>query len=393
MNWIDISLVEFDYFFMHTHTHSYFGWEMLLHVTVCVFLFDLECIDFHTIHTYVYTNRCIFQMHCSAQHCSPLPKSSHLYAKWRYVCVRVRPILSDALRTKQPENRLATSYRILLVTIRWLSFHCFVVIVIYKFSAHKSNESSVETERNRCMLLSERRHCGNARHKFRKFGLVCWSISRMQSTTSTLLPFILPFVMICSELLYEHIFVLKIFCLNYLCLTKYNWSKIFNSLHFSLLSLQFNQDLYSTSGVPLTSSSASVSSHSPCSPILPQSVALNATQTGGSTTIPTIPLGSLHRSIAKEEDLSSVTRQSDNDGMYPFNSIQFFSLTFKCHTVASLSPWCTWKRQARLFFTRPLFQPAWICMVFSWFLSPRFFLAGLLLLFICIDRSIISGMN
>lgn len=78
--------------------------------------------------------------------------------------------------------------------------------------------------------------------------------------------------------------------------------------------LQFNQDLYSTSGVPLTSSSASVSSHSPCSPILPQSVALNATQTGGSTTIPTIPLGSLHRSIAKEEDLSSVTRQSDNDG-------------------------------------------------------------------------------
>lgn len=77
---------------------------------------------------------------------------------------------------------------------------------------------------------------------------------------------------------------------------------------------QFNQDLYSTSGVPLTSSSASVSSHSPCSPILPQSVALNATQSGGSTTIPTIPLGSLHRSIAKEEDLSSVTRQSDNDG-------------------------------------------------------------------------------
>lgn len=72
--------------------------------------------------------------------------------------------------------------------------------------------------------------------------------------------------------------------------------------------------MYSTSGVPLTSSSASVSSHSPCSPILPQSVALNATQTGGSTTIPTLPLGSLHRSIAKEEDLSSVTRQSDNDG-------------------------------------------------------------------------------
>lgn len=77
---------------------------------------------------------------------------------------------------------------------------------------------------------------------------------------------------------------------------------------------QFNQDLYSTSGVPLTSSSASASSHSPCSPILPQAVALNATQSGGSTTIPTLPLGSLHRSIAKEEDLSSVTRQSDNDG-------------------------------------------------------------------------------
>lgn len=87
--------------------------------------------------------------------------------------------------------------------------------------------------------------------------------------------------------------------------------------------MQFNQDLYSTSGVPLTSSSASVSSHSPCSPILPQSVALNATQTGGSTTIPTIPLGSLHRSIAKEEDLSSVTRQSDNDGT-------FFILIYIC---------------------------------------------------------------
>jgi len=41
--------------------------------------------------------------------------------------------------------------------------------------------------------------------------------------------------------------------------------------------LQFNQDLYSSSGVQLAaSSSASGSSHSPCSPILPPSVSANA---------------------------------------------------------------------------------------------------------------------
>uniref|UniRef100_A0A1B0C6I3 Protein vestigial n=1 Tax=Glossina palpalis gambiensis TaxID=67801 RepID=A0A1B0C6I3_9MUSC len=38
----------------------------------------------------------------------------------------------------------------------------------------------------------------------------------------------------------------------------------------------FNQDLYSSSGVQLASSSASGSSHSPCSPILPPSVSANA---------------------------------------------------------------------------------------------------------------------
>lgn len=76
---------------------------------------------------------------------------------------------------------------------------------------------------------------------------------------------------------------------------------------------QFNQDLYSSSGVPLTSSSASASSHSPCSPILPPSIALNASQTAA-TTIPTIPLGAHHqRSITKEEDLST-NRHSDTEG-------------------------------------------------------------------------------
>ncbi|KAG4077058.1 hypothetical protein HA402_016045 [Bradysia odoriphaga] len=75
---------------------------------------------------------------------------------------------------------------------------------------------------------------------------------------------------------------------------------------------RFNQDLYSSSGVPLTSSSASASSHSPCSPILPPSIALNASQTAA-TTIPTIPLGAHHqRSITKEEDLSA-TRHSDTE--------------------------------------------------------------------------------
>ncbi|KAM7343141.1 transcription factor vestigial isoform 1-T2 [Cochliomyia hominivorax] len=39
---------------------------------------------------------------------------------------------------------------------------------------------------------------------------------------------------------------------------------------------RFNQDLYSSSGVQLASSSASGSSHSPCSPILPPSVSANA---------------------------------------------------------------------------------------------------------------------
>lgn len=83
---------------------------------------------------------------------------------------------------------------------------------------------------------------------------------------------------------------------------------------FSIFSLQFNQDLYTSSGVPLTSSSASASSHSPCSPILPPSIALNAAQTAA-TTIPTIPLGNHHqRSVTKEEDLSNATRNSDTEG-------------------------------------------------------------------------------
>lgn len=125
---------------------------------------------------------------------------------------------------------------------------------------------------------------------------------------------------------------------------RYRFSRIF-------VSFQFNQDLYSSSsGVPLTSSSASASSHSPCSPILPPSIAINAAQTA-TTTIPTIALGSgggggggsgigsgsgnisavhhQHRSITKEED-NSVNRHSDNEGIhfivYEKHSLFFFYL-------------------------------------------------------------------
>lgn len=114
--------------------------------------------------------------------------------------------------------------------------------------------------------------------------------------------------------------------------------KVYKSWQISRysISFQFNQDLYSSSsGVPLTSSSASASSHSPCSPILPPSIAINAAQTA-STTIPTIGSGGgggggngvggigagsgnisavhhQHRSVTKEED--SVNRHSDNEGI------------------------------------------------------------------------------
>lgn len=85
--------------------------------------------------------------------------------------------------------------------------------------------------------------------------------------------------------------------------------------------LQFNQDLYSSSGVPLAASSnASGSSHSPCSPILPPSIvqsqvaaasAVSSHHTAASS-VPTIPLSALHRHITKEEDLSAT--RSDNEG-------------------------------------------------------------------------------
>ncbi|KAL1398289.1 hypothetical protein pipiens_009089 [Culex pipiens pipiens] len=98
----------------------------------------------------------------------------------------------------------------------------------------------------------------------------------------------------------------------------------------------FNQDLYSSSGVPLAaSSSTSAGSHSPCSPLLPpsissnvasaaavasavaqsQSQALTAASSTSNTTIPTIPLGALQRHITKEEDISTV--RSDNEGTIP----------------------------------------------------------------------------
>lgn len=188
------------------------------------------------------------------------------------------------------------------------------------------------------------------RLKFRKFGPRVLSISKMQCVRVLLINFDYRYFSFVN--LFDTFF-LSGENLNFISNNKYFIYSSVNAyiyffaciclldlilldfFFFFFFILQFNQDLYSTSGVPLTSSSASVSSHSPCSPILPQSVALNATQTGGSTTIPTIPLGSLHRSIAKEEDLSSVTRQSDNDGMY----IQFFFTSyriiasFKCHTL------------------------------------------------------------
>ncbi|XP_035775456.1 protein vestigial-like isoform X1 [Anopheles albimanus] len=120
---------------------------------------------------------------------------------------------------------------------------------------------------------------------------------------------------------------------------------------------RFNQDLYSSSGVPLAaSSSTSAGSHSPCSPLLPPSLpsnmaaaqssstlsssvlnasalnasalnasalnasalnssVLNSSATIGSvnqTAIPTIPLGALQRHITKEEDISTV--RSDTEG-------------------------------------------------------------------------------
>ncbi|XP_055589323.1 protein vestigial-like [Uranotaenia lowii] len=92
---------------------------------------------------------------------------------------------------------------------------------------------------------------------------------------------------------------------------------------------RFNQDLYSSTGVPLAaSSSTSAGSHSPCSPLLPPSLSSNvvasaataqtstlasssATSTSN-TTIPTIPLGALQRHITKEEDIS--TARSDTEG-------------------------------------------------------------------------------
>ncbi|KFB39299.1 hypothetical protein ZHAS_00006653 [Anopheles sinensis] len=106
----------------------------------------------------------------------------------------------------------------------------------------------------------------------------------------------------------------------------------------------FNQDLYSTTGVPLAaSSSTSASSHSPCSPLLPPSLPTNmavaaaaahsaSTHTAAATisslsqtaipTIPTIPLGALQRHITKEEDIS--TARSDTEGTY-VSSNRFFS--------------------------------------------------------------------
>lgn len=73
--------------------------------------------------------------------------------------------------------------------------------------------------------------------------------------------------------------------------------------------LQFNQDLYPSSGVPLTSTSTSVSSHSSCSPLLPPTLASSSS----ATTVPTIISSLGQRHIAKEEDLS-LPRNTDAEG-------------------------------------------------------------------------------
>lgn len=84
---------------------------------------------------------------------------------------------------------------------------------------------------------------------------------------------------------------------------------------FSFISLQFNQDLYSSSGVPLAaSSSTSAGSHSPCSPLLPStsSLASNPIQSTSSSIPVAQSLQQHSRAITKEEDLSGT--RSDTEG-------------------------------------------------------------------------------
>ncbi|XP_055378013.1 protein vestigial isoform X3 [Condylostylus longicornis] len=86
---------------------------------------------------------------------------------------------------------------------------------------------------------------------------------------------------------------------------------------------RFNQDLYSSSGVPLAaSSSASGSSHSPCSPILPSSVTANAAAiaaaashnvAAASTTIPTLPIGSSGGGSGSNSSIHSRTIQTKEE--------------------------------------------------------------------------------
>lgn len=77
--------------------------------------------------------------------------------------------------------------------------------------------------------------------------------------------------------------------------------------------MQFNQDLYPSSGVPLTTTSTSVSSHSSCSPLLQPNLA--SSSSSSSSTVPTIISSLGQRHIAKEEDLS-LPRNTDAEGMY-----------------------------------------------------------------------------
>ena len=71
--------------------------------------------------------------------------------------------------------------------------------------------------------------------------------------------------------------------------------------------LQFNQDLYSSTGVPLAATSTSTSSsHSPCSPLLPPSLnsaaASSSNHLQSSVASNTSAIGQRH--VTKEEDLS-----------------------------------------------------------------------------------------
>ncbi|XP_063701571.1 protein vestigial [Culicoides brevitarsis] len=130
---------------------------------------------------------------------------------------------------------------------------------------------------------------------------------------------------------------------------------------------RFNQELYSSGGVPLAaSSSTSAGSHSPCSPLLPSTsaalVAASTSNLSGASSSHATPgtsaasagnsgiLGlaahniagtssqSLPRSITKEEDLSGGARGSDTEGNTDtFSQRYAAAASAKSHSHASMS--------------------------------------------------------